>query len=282
MWLKQPITTTSPARARAPARRPPTRTAQQQQLARISSGARRRTGAALAAVAANEAPLPTTSPLALKEWAVTIDALLAGEQVLLLRKGGLLDGKFRLEAREFLLFPTTFHVKDQGLLTSDAETKFSDALALPEPKTLEGVVPLKCRVRVQGAWSVVDGRVVAALSDDPGLHVWGPAFTEARLKWKPGAPMTLALVRAYALDALDAPAGAPSSPSPPPPPLRVRQRADYYGCFSWARVEPLEEKEEGDWRPVLSDEEFERRGALVRERLRGAGIEATPLELPTT
>ena|SRR2546428_167544 len=46
---------------------------------------------------------------ALKEWASVIAALGRGEQVILIRKGGIADPKFGLEASRFYLFPTNFH-----------------------------------------------------------------------------------------------------------------------------------------------------------------------------
>jgi len=273
--LKRPIPTTWTGARRPAAHRPLAITTHTIN----SSNARRRTAAATAATpnaaadaATNAAAAENAAPetlLALKEWGLVIDAMLAGDQVLLLRKGGLLDGKFKLEAREFLLFPTVFHVDDPLLLAPGTVEKFASALALPEPKTLAGPVPLRCRARVEAAWSVTDARrVVEALARPPGLHVWGGAFAAARLKWRPGAPMTLALVRAYARRG-DA--------------LAVRQRDEYYGCFSWARVEPVvqeNEEDEGEgWEPVLSDAVFSERAALAREGLAAAGIEATPLEL---
>src|SRR5713101_5379748 len=46
---------------------------------------------------------------ALKEWASVIAALGRGEQVILIRKGGIADAAFGLEANRFYLFPTNFH-----------------------------------------------------------------------------------------------------------------------------------------------------------------------------
>jgi hypothetical protein len=56
--------------------------------------------------------------MALKEWAVVVEALGRGEQVLLLRKGGLAEGRggFRLEHRRFLLYPTLFHQQRESLV----------------------------------------------------------------------------------------------------------------------------------------------------------------------
>jgi hypothetical protein len=46
---------------------------------------------------------------ALKEWSTVIDALAAGEQVILIRKGGIADPTFGVEADRFYLYPTYFH-----------------------------------------------------------------------------------------------------------------------------------------------------------------------------
>ena len=46
---------------------------------------------------------------ALKEWASVITALGRGEQVILIRKGGIADPTFGLEATRFYLFPTNYH-----------------------------------------------------------------------------------------------------------------------------------------------------------------------------
>ena len=45
---------------------------------------------------------------ALKEWSTVIDALGRGDQVILIRKGGIADPPFGVEADRFYLFPPTF------------------------------------------------------------------------------------------------------------------------------------------------------------------------------
>ena len=61
--------------------------------------------------------LPNNCQMALKEWAVTVEAMAQGDQVLLLRKGGIHeDGKdFRVIHREFLFYPTYLHQKEELL-----------------------------------------------------------------------------------------------------------------------------------------------------------------------
>jgi hypothetical protein len=48
---------------------------------------------------------------ALKEWSSVIDALGRGDQVILIRKGGIADPKFGVEAERFYLYPTFFHTQ---------------------------------------------------------------------------------------------------------------------------------------------------------------------------
>ncbi len=55
--------------------------------------------------------LPVVSSLALKEWAVAVKSLGRGDQVIVLRKGGIHreDRDFRLVHPQFLLYPTYEH-----------------------------------------------------------------------------------------------------------------------------------------------------------------------------
>ena len=50
---------------------------------------------------------------ALKEWAVTIAALEAGDQVLIVRKGGIGEKRFELPHPRFYLFPTFEHQRPE-------------------------------------------------------------------------------------------------------------------------------------------------------------------------
>ncbi len=55
--------------------------------------------------------LPKNSNIGLKEWAVTSDVLGRGDQILMLRKGGIReDGRhFKIEHETFLLYPGLYH-----------------------------------------------------------------------------------------------------------------------------------------------------------------------------
>src|SRR5437773_10711301 len=73
---------------------------------------------------------------AFKEWAIVVDALGRGEQILLLRKGGLRErrGEFRVEHPQFLLFPTLYH-QQRASVTMEAQARFDQiVLHWPPPE----------------------------------------------------------------------------------------------------------------------------------------------------
>ena len=62
--------------------------------------------------------------IAFKEWASVCDALLAGRQTIILRKGGISEGQapgtFVPEYSEFWLYPTWVHQAEQGVRETPA------------------------------------------------------------------------------------------------------------------------------------------------------------------
>ena len=134
---------------------------------------------------------------ALKEWANVIEALGRGEQVVLIRKGGLADPHFGIEADRFYLYPTYFH---QG------ET---------DPRT---TVEVTHWVEVVRTWEVRDLEVLERLL--PFVDI--PRETlEARYRFRPDQALYVIAVRAFAL----------------PAPQQVRYRDEYGGCRSWVSVD---------------------------------------------
>ncbi len=73
--------------------------------------------------------------IAFKEWAAVCLALAAGRQSIILRKGGIHEGRegFHVHHRAFWLFPTQFH-QDAAQLTADATGLIGESLAAqPQP-----------------------------------------------------------------------------------------------------------------------------------------------------
>src|SRR5687768_3006004 len=64
---------------------------------------------------------------AFKEWAIVVDALGRGEQIFILRTGGIHEGRggFKMEHSEFVLFPTLFHQQRESVI-EPAQTPFDE------------------------------------------------------------------------------------------------------------------------------------------------------------
>jgi hypothetical protein len=84
--------------------------------------------------------------IAFKEWASVCDAMLAGRQTIILRKGGISEGQapdaFMPEHLEFWLYPTWVHQAEQGVREAPA-----GAIARGAPPR-DGTVPIEALVRV--------------------------------------------------------------------------------------------------------------------------------------
>jgi hypothetical protein len=181
--------------------------------------------------------------LALKEWAVVVEALARGKQILLLRKGGLYErqGRFSTEPTEFFFFPTYVHQMEQGVVSEAApelqtvwqNRPASDQLIITRYATVTSVHWIDVRERVE------------ALA---GLHCWTAETVGKRFTYKnPG--LYLFVLRVYQL------------PQVYILPLLKR----YVGCRSW--VELAEALGTKGAAPVLDDETFAARMREVKARL---------------
>ena len=182
--------------------------------------------------------------IALKEWAVTVQALARGEQILLLRKGGIHESSkdFRVLHPEFLLYPTYEHQKAELL-----QPAYQPALeALLEQPRDPGEITFTHFARMEEALELLEQDKV----DDLEPHyIWTTEYAQSRLRWKPTLPLSVMLLRVYRLEA----------------PVTVPWLPEYGGCTSW--VEDLVEVPLGNMEPVISDEAFRRRVDEVKGSL---------------
>jgi hypothetical protein len=79
---------------------------------------------------------------ALKEWSTVIEALGRGEHFILIRKGGIADPKFGLEADRFYLYPTYFHNADGAVPESVTITHWAEVVKTWRVRELEPLEPL--------------------------------------------------------------------------------------------------------------------------------------------
>ena len=188
--------------------------------------------------------LPDKCQMALKEWAVTVEAMAKGDQVLLLRKGGIHeDGKdFRVIHREFLFYPTYLHQKED-LLQPAYQPVLRKLLEQPQDNDR---ITFSYWARAEELLEISEQEKVDNLESH---HIWTTAYAQSKLHWKPMLPMSVLFLRIYKLEQ---PATVPYLP-------------EYGGCTSW--VEVLSDVNLGRMEPVLNDAEFQRRCDDIKRSL---------------
>jgi hypothetical protein len=185
---------------------------------------------------------------AFKEWAVIVRALLEGEQILDVRKGGLReDGRhFGVHASRVWLYPTTEHQRPELLKPAYRHTiELSAGSPVGEPITIPG-------------WADVTG--VATLTDPEQLAsldsklIWTLDYAESRLNWKKRDPLWVLVLRVHRLRE----------------PVTVPWSEDYGGCTSWVDLAGLpDDPAELPSELALSDTAFDARVKGVIDALPG-------------
>lgn len=179
--------------------------------------------------------LPDRCQIALKEWAITVRALAEGQQILLLRKGGIHEeGKdFRVIHPEFLLYPTYEHQRED-LLKPEHQPGLTKLLAnSPNRET----ITFSHWAKVEEVIEVEEQEKVDDLSPH---YIWTQAYAQSRLHWKPMLPLSVMLLRVYRMEQ----------------PVSVPFLPEYGGCTSWVDIIPRINL--GNLQPVLTDQEFQR------------------------
>jgi hypothetical protein len=176
---------------------------------------------------------------AFKEWHVIVGALGAGEQTIILRKGGIAEeqGGFRVAANRFWLFPTLFHAQRE-------KTKATAHHHFPtEAATNRASVMLRFFADVVAHGLVTDWAAVAALD---AQHAWTEQTVRERFDWAKPAGVHVLLVRVHRLAT----------------PLMLDVTPEMAGCKSWLDV-PLDFNAHAS-APVLDDATFAARAAAIR------------------
>lgn len=187
-----------------------------------------------------------TSSTALKEWAAVVEALGEGQQLLLLRKGGILDpdGRFRVEHREFLLYPTWEH-QEESLIRPEFRQRFKESLRPPaDPSRISFLY----YAGVGYETSVEDPSRLAGLEKH---HIWAPEFFGKRLSYRPEEPTLAMILRVYRL----------------PKPVYLPMEPAYAGCRSWVPLKQPVPVEGGE--PLMDNRKFRAALEEISARLEG-------------
>jgi hypothetical protein len=185
------------------------------------------------------ASLPETCDVALKEWAGVCEALARGDQIVILRKGGIAEetARFRVEHRAFWLFPTAVHQAEQGLKVSQpsdwAVPANPESVRLNVFATIEHVCRVDCLDRLEALAS---------------YHILTQETIEKRFHYRePG--LWVLIARVYRKRTLDL---VPITP-------------EQAGCKSWVKLG--RSLSIHGLQPTLDDPEFHRLAQAVRDVL---------------
>ena len=166
-----------------------------------------------------------------KEWGAVCEALAEGRQHLLLRKGGIHEGRegFSFRQERFLLFPTRFH----------AEAAQVRVPAAPAGEAGEWEVGDEVAISIwcEALWArtLTDWEQVAALEP---YHVWTEGLVRERFDCGELQQIHCALVRVFRL----------------PGTVSLSYEKKYGGCRTWVDL-PLAPPREVE--PVMGDADFE-------------------------
>jgi len=170
---------------------------------------------------------------AFKEWTLICEALGAGAQSIIIRKGGIAEGRdgFRFKHADFLLFPTLFHEQVSKL-------RLSPATALPTAWE-DGRHVVSLAAHVEWTRDVTDWNKAQGLAP---FHLWTEAEIEKRFRQDDQPGVSVAFVR---ISRLRDPLVFPDAPK-------------YGGCRSWIDVPDLADRT--GLAPVLDDATHVERG----------------------
>lgn len=144
-----------------------------------------------------------TSPFLLREWQTAVDRIAAGRAVVLIRKGGVAEGRTGFAAHEgrFGLLPTLFH-----------QTRSVEPSTAPAPPTTVSVA-----AELVAAYSVPSDAELEPLTL---FHPYLPSQLRTRQTYRPDRPLTVLVVRPLLLSE----------------PFRLADGEIRTLCRSWAQV----------------------------------------------
>lgn len=178
-----------------------------------------------------------------KEWTLICQALGAGNQSLILRKGGIAEGRagFRFEHPEFYLFPTLFHEQVSKL-------KLPPDTALPL-MAQPGQIAIDYQVKVEWTVELTDLEAVRRLAP---FHLWRDEVIEERFHYDKKQALSVAFVRVSRLSR----------------PFVFADSPRYGGCRSWVELPELPPDISAG--TVLGDSAHRGREAEIRALLGGS------------
>jgi hypothetical protein len=163
---------------------------------------------------------------ALKEWAIVCKATENGKQVLLFRKGGIMEYRngFELKYKNFFLFPTFEH---QSIDSIQNEYKI-ELESLENQHNInkdqnnfnvsnQNIVNINLFVEVTYFNEINDINKLEKLEK---FHIWNLDYVKMRFNYNPKKPLYLMLLRTYKLN--DS--------------IKIHNKPEWSGCKSWIQI----------------------------------------------
>ncbi|ANF96247.1 DUF1802 family protein [Paenibacillus bovis] len=188
--------------------------------------------------------------IALKEWASAIRALEQGQQILLMRKGGIVEETrdFELKVNAFYLYPTYEHQRRE-LLKPEYRHLVDESMQDWSPE--QNTATIRLYAEVTDDLEIYDQQQLDRLRD---THIWTDTFAEERLRWKKKNPLHVLILRVYIIER----------------PVDIPIEEQYIGCKSWISIPSGSVTSE--LTPVLDAAEFERMRSVVLQSLQEQNI----------
>ena len=185
--------------------------------------------------------------VALKEWATVLEAMAKGEQVVIIRKGGLIEpgSGFEVLASDFVFYPTFEH-QAVNYLREPYREYFEIA---SRARASEGKVTFQIYGQAVHSVQTLDASVVDRLTP---YHCYNHDFLTQRLKWQSDQPLAIVIIRAFKIAE----------------PVTIAVAPQYAGCKSWVELEAPVIL--GELKPVLDDAVFASKRREIESLLKAA------------
>ncbi len=181
-------------------------------------------------------------PIGFKEWQVVCDALASGRQSIILRKGGIHEGRqgFSFAHESFFLFPTRFHALGD-------QVREGDVKVMPEWQLGDD---LHITHHAEARWAITLNDWARVSSLEP-LHIYSEATVRDRFDWE-GKGMASGSIHVAFVRVLEL-----------AEPWVLPYEKAYGGCRSWINLPTPPPGWKESARPVLATDPF----AALADRL---------------
>jgi hypothetical protein len=162
---------------------------------------------------------------ALKEWAIVCKALESGNQILLFRKGGIMEFRngFELKFKNFFLFPTFEHQAKESIRMEyhatlddlNRNNGLDNTKTLPDSNNTSEITSF---VEITHFNEVSDLTTLKKLEN---FHIWTDAYLKTRFDYNPKKPLYLLLLRVYKLNNS----------------IIITNKPEWVGCKSWIQID---------------------------------------------